>query len=948
VLYFFCRFDDPDKCRAISVLRSIALQALKVIKYIPDELYQLYREEYSSDDQHIATTLVAGKVVEFLLKRIEHVYIVIDGLCECHDGTLPDILIRLSNNKGLGITKWLFTSRNEPEIYKRFEAIGADTITVSKTVVERDIRKYLEDNVDLLFGTEDQLDRLTTLSEGNFLGIRLTIDPLREDEVTCEAEFEETLKSFQPELGRCWYRSLKKLTRRKGPIQELARYAFYSRHPFEMLTRHSTIFTTVALATQPMTFNELVDLLSIEIDQEPSPARQRKKAIILSACTPFVELDDGDDYFNPTVRMAHKTVGEFLIKDPATLDFVDQDCHKFFVKVEEGNLELGKKCLTYLSYKRYSNPEELSIHGDFQKGTEQYPFLIYAALFWYQHLDRHGGNKEIYERVRDFLRTPNFWTCIRVQSKYAPHLFARLSYDCKNETYKMHSPDTPYHEDDPNHDYYADALPTWIDEYEDMADNLVWGYHMFVREWAEVLIRSPEFIQCYFAKVLGQRSFWSTNQCSTDAVQIYPIEDFRIGRQVMLFKTEGHASKKVSRSWFILTSEGVKASFAILNEIPKHPIIVLEDWQLDLRLSSSRETLPKLTHFDHVHLRQIDMPVCNRTNLPPSSPPALTCLSLSADDLPGEKTVADKPVDDLPLWTVESGHPTIPENSSLPENDSPQSCRHSEHEGLPLVSKVLIANILEQRLWSIYDRAQKRRTGLEEIPFPTTLKYIRSLLKSQTGGENFHFNDKQFVIEGELVATLYTFKARKPESTEDAAEDSDDDSDADSGDETITGELTMRILSIVESNGKSHWYHHITKSQISKDPLPFFHRDKTCLLWPQEKSSVLIVDTSTWSTSTITFPDNTYKKHHLIAQGKSAIGHFTWIPELIAFQPTISHQNLRSSTRPASTSTMQVSSPSRSPSTISHMKVRVRAQRSLQHYILPRRQPGVFHAPDST
>lgn len=132
-------------------------------------------------------------------------------------------------------------------------------------------------------------------------------------------------------------------------------------------------------------------------------------------------------------------------------------------------------------------------------------------------------------------------------------------------------------------------------------------------------IRCPEYMQCYFAKVLGQRSFWSTNQCSTDAVQIYPIEDFQIQRQMMLFKTEGHASKKMSRSWFDLTLEGVKVSFAVLNEIPKHQIIVLENWQLDLRSSSNRETLPRLTHFDHIHLRRIDMSVARRTNLPPLS-----------------------------------------------------------------------------------------------------------------------------------------------------------------------------------------------------------------------------------------------------------------------------------------------------------------------------------------
>ena len=224
-------------------------------------------------------------------------------------------------------------------------------------------------------------------------------------------------------------------------------------------------------------------------------------------------------------------------------------------------------------------------------------------------------------------------------------------------------------------------------------------------------------------------------------------------------------------------------------------------------------------------------------------------------------------MDDLPLWIVEAGHPAVPNNNSMSEDNGPQSCTVFEHQRLTTVSKVLIANILNQRLWSIYDQSQKRRTDLEEIPFPTILKYIQSLLKSHDHGENFVFNDKQVVVEGELVATLYTLRARK-QSNDDAAEDSDDDSDAESGDGPITGELTMSILSIVDGDGEPHWYHYIIRSQILKDPLPFFDKEKTCLLWPQEKSSVLVVDISTWRTSTITFPDNTYKKHRLIAQGK--------------------------------------------------------------------------------
>ena len=123
VIYFFCRFDEPDKCRAISALKSIALQALKLIEYIPDELYQLYREEYSAEECFVADLAIAERVVDHLLKRIEYVYIIIDGLDECQDSTLVDSLVRLCGKKTFGITKWFFSSRNEPGVRKKFEDI---------------------------------------------------------------------------------------------------------------------------------------------------------------------------------------------------------------------------------------------------------------------------------------------------------------------------------------------------------------------------------------------------------------------------------------------------------------------------------------------------------------------------------------------------------------------------------------------------------------------------------------------------------------------------------------------------------------------------------------------------------------------------------------------------------------------------------------------------------
>ncbi|KAH6717311.1 hypothetical protein BKA61DRAFT_321465 [Leptodontidium sp. MPI-SDFR-AT-0119] len=490
VIYFFCRFDEPDKCKAISALKSLSIQALKLIQYIPDDLYELYRDEFAADDSFVATVEIAERVLGYLLKRIEYISIIVDGLDECHEGILLDSLIRLRDQKRYGITKWFFASRNEGLVRKKFENSKSAILSVPSKVVQTDIRKFLEDHGDILCGTSEQLDRITDLSQGNFLMMRLTVDPFQNEELTCSEEFEEALDEFQPELGRCWFRSLQRLSQRSEQCQELAQM----------------IFTAVILAVQPMTFNELTELLSIKIGHEPSDRRRRTRAVILSACSPFVEADYEADFANPTIRLVHKSIGDFLTQDPTTIDFVSESCYRFFINFKEGHTELGRRCLTYLSYDCYANCNIAELNDD----STDHGFLKYASIFWYHHIQEAGTSQDSYEEIKDLLRSPNFWTCVRVQSRYAPHMFAKLiSYKGREDSYDMLIP-----KNTPNlaltaEEFYAHALPRWLSAFDNQGDHLNWGYHMFVREWGEVLLRYPDKIQTYFTKVLGPRSFWN-------------------------------------------------------------------------------------------------------------------------------------------------------------------------------------------------------------------------------------------------------------------------------------------------------------------------------------------------------------------------------------------------------------------------------------------------------
>lgn len=94
IIYFFCRFDEPEKCKAISALRSLTIQALKLLRYIPD-VYELYKDECSVVDCYVASLAIAERVLGYLLKRIDYASVVVDGLDKCRESAILNPQIRL-------------------------------------------------------------------------------------------------------------------------------------------------------------------------------------------------------------------------------------------------------------------------------------------------------------------------------------------------------------------------------------------------------------------------------------------------------------------------------------------------------------------------------------------------------------------------------------------------------------------------------------------------------------------------------------------------------------------------------------------------------------------------------------------------------------------------------------------------------------------------------------
>lgn len=169
-----------------------------------------------------------------------------------------------------------------------------------------------------------------------------------------------------------------------------------------------------------------------------------------------------------------------------------------------------------MSYLSCSDCAEIS-HLDLDKVNPEHGLLKYAAIFWYQHLAAAEPSEELFGLVRDFLKSPNSWSCVRVQGQCAPHIFAKLSYHSRGDGFLMHAPGRSIKVED---EYYSDALPPWVGRYDIHADDIVWGYHMFVREWGQVIVDYPAGIQQYFGQVLGPRSFWSFKPNTDSGVEI--------------------------------------------------------------------------------------------------------------------------------------------------------------------------------------------------------------------------------------------------------------------------------------------------------------------------------------------------------------------------------------------------------------------------------------------
>jgi hypothetical protein len=545
--YFFC-FNDPARENCITAVRSLALQILTQTNEVPDQVMKLYEADVENHILALRDLQTAILVLQAFLKLPSRIHIIIDGLDECREGPImQNSLFRLMSTTTYGIVKWFFTSRNEKDIRTMAHQLRAAEIEPSPAVVISDIKTYLESWKTKAGLRPCCIESWAVASDGNFLWMKLTLEILAGMDLTCEEEIEEELEKFPTGLAGCYLRSLERLSQRSKQQQELAR----------------RIFTTLVVAEQPLHLSELSNYLGIRVGaQDYSVKRVPRLSLIEDLCSHLVVFDriaKGNEK-DPLLRLAHKSVQDFFNLDPDSLDRPIADgLRQYFVNQEAANLEMGKHCLTYLSYGRYQQPlDNLELLGE-----DDHAFLKYAATFWFQHLSCTSDCHELFSSVEEFIQSPAFWTCLRVQCKVAPHLLTRL-VDVGDGLFRLGAKKLNDSEGlNEQAINFAFALPDWLDQCTPSGPVIIQEYLRFIKDWHSVFIMYPQALnQCI--RDLSGSTYPCRNPSQSKGIRVLRIEPPNAQRKpsnilLQTFEVNGNAL----RGMVIEQEEGSKHYLSI-------------------------------------------------------------------------------------------------------------------------------------------------------------------------------------------------------------------------------------------------------------------------------------------------------------------------------------------------------------------------------------------------
>ncbi|KAK0647033.1 hypothetical protein B0T16DRAFT_458896 [Cercophora newfieldiana] len=375
VLYFYCKYDSPDKQSFSAILRALLYQLLDQDEALSDNLLG---EILKTDSVKLGTAAYLSELVKMAFESQARSYVVIDGLDECDRvqacKTLDWFLSltsqqtdqhgRPGNNGSIHV---LFSGQRDGALDDKL--LDHPSISLDLPDHGDDIRRYCEKRcVDLgpkfNFDQDEAAEiasRVTKGAHGMFLFAKVVLDNL----------FSQTTK----ELLRQELESETFPEGMDGAYNRVFLRVFGSAHPRRRECAEEVI-RLVACAKRPLRWREVQATFCIDEEQgNVNYDGQRLTVTCKTLCGAFVDVYPVTTKETPVegvLKLVHQTARTYLTK-------------RGMLNPWEYNTRLATRCMRYLMTKPFSRGVSAP---DILRNAKlgYYAFQDYAVAHWFDHL----------------------------------------------------------------------------------------------------------------------------------------------------------------------------------------------------------------------------------------------------------------------------------------------------------------------------------------------------------------------------------------------------------------------------------------------------------------------------------------------------------------------------------------------------------------------------------
>jgi Predicted acetyltransferases and hydrolases with the alpha/beta hydrolase fold len=410
--FFFCKHSETGGSMLSSIFLSLAYQMALQDRLVRDSILQLAQSDLIWDKtEEISVWKQLFVNCIFKLQSLDQHFWVIDAIDECPNFNVlftKKLLATLPSSLRL-----FATSRKMDEIERGLQgSLGPSRVEIYElqdTDTWDDIRLFVNTRLTDLGLSENDEDRermcekILKKSFGSFLWARLVLEEL--ETIWTEEDIDTVLDNIPGNLFEYYARMVRSIVEDKRKIG-LA----------------STILTWVVLARRPLTIEELICAVKLDLGQTPLLARA--KTALPSLCGQLVFVDK----YNK-VHLIHETVREFLTKH-------DMLAQELFMRQKNGHTRLGLLLIQYLSGPvlklnplSHLAPFKVQLHGSSTSGralpkqqssgvSADSALLDYASVFFSDHLlHAMSEDHELMQALFNFLQSSNVLSWIEHVAK---------------------------------------------------------------------------------------------------------------------------------------------------------------------------------------------------------------------------------------------------------------------------------------------------------------------------------------------------------------------------------------------------------------------------------------------------------------------------------------------------------------------------------------------------